>query len=157
MLLSRGMLFTGFRVNWRERGRPITLHMYWHQPLTTAVKQTSKHALNQTAHSLFPHPIPEPFMLSTQWKSKHTRKIFPCKCENHTGKKKNTQFKIHHAPKENNTLWSACAAGLTTSRLSIMLPAVYQLDKYWRIWPLHPSWTQTNLWIVVSLGSQIKL
>ena len=74
--------------------------MYWHQPLTKAVKQTSKHALKQTAHSLFPHPIPAPFILSTQWKSKHTRKIFPCKCEIHTGKRERSSLRFAVRPKK---------------------------------------------------------
>lgn len=75
----------------------LTLCMHWHQPLTKAVKQTSKHTLRQSAHSLFPHPIPETFMLSAQWKSKHTRKMFPCKCEIHTGKRKTrrSRFAVH--------------------------------------------------------------
>lgn len=74
--------------------------VYWHQPLTNAVKKTSKHALRQTAYSLFPHPIPEPFMLSTQWKSKHARMIFPCKCEIHTGKRKICSGRFTICPKK---------------------------------------------------------
>jgi len=89
--------------------------MYRHQPLTEAVKETSKHALRQTAHSLSPHPIPEPFMLSTQWKSKHTRKIFPDKCEIQPGKKeKICRMRFTNAPKENKTLQSANAASPTS-------------------------------------------
>lgn len=109
-------------------------------------------------HTPFSHiPSQSPLCCPHNGNPNTQERFFPCKCKNHTGKKKNTQFKIHHAPKENNTLWSACTAGLTISCLSITLPAVHQLDKCWRIWPLHPSWTQAHLWIVVSLGSQIKL
>lgn len=100
--ISAGADFHWFSLVDFRAGKKIelTLCMHWHQPLTKAVMQTSKHALKKTAHSLFPHPIPAPFILSTQWKSKHTRKIFPCKCEIHTGKRESSSLRFTVLPRK---------------------------------------------------------
>lgn len=132
------------------RGWPLTSCANRHQPLTEAVKQTPKHA----AHPPCSHIPSQSPLCCPQWKSKHTRKVPPCKCEIHTGRRKICNWRFITRPKKTIRCEVLALPAPTTSCLSITLPAVHQHDKYWRMWPLARSWTHANLWIVVSLGWQ---
>lgn len=132
------------------RGWPLTSCTNRHQPLTEAVKQTPKHA----AHPPCSHIPSQSPLCCPQWKSKHTRKVPPCKCEIHTGRRKICNWRFITRPKKTIRCKVLALPAPTTSCLSITLPALHQHDKYWRMWPLALSWTHANLWIVVSLGWQ---